>query len=447
MKVKTSMKKKITISFILTLVISLMFLNSNVMAISYNIDFDTQSRHICIGNIDTDSIVYTKDADSKLEPASTTKIMTYIVVAEHCPDLDGTMVTVTKEITSQLMGTESSIANLKNGEIMSMYEMLNCMMVPSGNDAAMVMANFIGNGKISAFVDMMNDKAKELGCEDTHFVNPDGLHDDNHYTTANDMYKIAKYAMTLPRFMEICSQTVHKIPQTNMQPERKIYTTNEMMQPNSLQTYYQYTKGIKTGWHDQAGRCIVSSATADGYTYLCVSMGAPNDKVNNGAMIDSKNLYRWAFKNLELKTIAGKEQPVTEVKINMAWQKDSMLLVPEKDVAFLLPKTVNAKSVSFSDIDVPKSINAPVKKGDVVGTATITYANQELTKVNLVAGEDINRSSILFAENILKIVFTSPWFIIISVLIALLVILYIYLTKQYNKKEKKNKRVKRYRRF
>lgn len=159
---------------------------------------------------------------------------------------------------------------------------------------------------------MMNDKAAELGCTGTHFANPDGLHDENHYTTARDMGIMAEYAMDLPRFMDIVSQTYHIVPATNMQEERRLDTTNLMMLPGYPDYYYQYVTGIKTGWHDQAGDCIVTTAKAEGYAYLCVAMGSPHvagqDPVpDNGAMIDSKALYRWAFRTFTLKSIVDME--------------------------------------------------------------------------------------------------------------------------------------------
>ena len=113
------------------------------------------------------------------------------------------------------MGTGSSLAGVLEGEELTAMQLLNCMMIPSGNDAALVLADYIGGGDSQKFVDMMNEKAKELGCTNTHFMNPHGLHDEQHYTTAQDLYLITKYAMTLPYFMEICSKTYYTIPPTN----------------------------------------------------------------------------------------------------------------------------------------------------------------------------------------------------------------------------------------
>ena len=183
------MKKKLILLF------SCLFLFTSIFAFpasaagdeGFTIDFETNCNAIFMKNLDTGTVVYTKNADERIEPASTTKILTYIVVSENVEDLDGTTVTLTQELKDSLEGTGSSIANIMVGETMSIYEALNCLMVPSGNDAAVILADYVGGRKnqetgnpeklsnIDRFVQMMNDKAAELGCTGTHFANPDGL--------------------------------------------------------------------------------------------------------------------------------------------------------------------------------------------------------------------------------------------------------------------------------
>ena len=157
------------------------------------------------------------------------------------------------------------------------WTLLHGLMIRSGNDASLVLADYVCNGDINQFVEMMNQKAQELGCQDTHFTNPHGLHDENHYTTARDLYLITKYAMTLPNFMEISSKVSYVLPATNKQETRRITTTNHLINQNAEGNYYyMYAKGIKTGAHDQAGYCLVSTAIRNGYSYMCVALGAPS---------------------------------------------------------------------------------------------------------------------------------------------------------------------------
>ena len=166
-------------------------------------------RNPLLVSMDTGQTVFEKEADAKRYPASTTKIMTYIVAYESIEDVENTRIEIKKSVIDRLLNTGSSMAFLSDhiGEKVKVMDLLYSLMVPSGNDAAMVLADYIGGGDIQIFVDKMNTKAEELGCENTHFANPDGLHDENHYTTARDLLKITNYALKLPNFKKI-SDTV-----------------------------------------------------------------------------------------------------------------------------------------------------------------------------------------------------------------------------------------------
>ena len=208
-------------------------------ALSFPTDVKPQSKSVLLVSMDNGQTVYEKEADKKMYPASTTKIMTYIIAYEN--------------------GTGSSTAFLSDhiGEKVKAIDLFYSLMVPSGNDAAMVLADYVGNGDIKFFVDKMNAKAAELGCTNTHFENPDGLHNKNHYTTARDLVKITNYALTLPNFQKI-SNTVSYTCEGD---DTALRTTNLLIDGNS-EYYYTYAKGIKTGTTDQAGRCLVTTASA-----------------------------------------------------------------------------------------------------------------------------------------------------------------------------------------
>ena len=451
------MKKKLTALFSLFLTVFVFTSSVAANAATFNIDFSTYSAAIELVNLDTNTVVYQKNADMRREPASTTKIMTFIVASEHIKDLEGTKITVTKSVVDKLLGTGSSLSGIKEGDVLTALQLLNCMLVPSGNDAALVLADYIGGGNVDAFVDMMNAKAKELGCTGTHFANPHGLHDDNHYTTAHDLYLMTKYAMSLPHFTEITSQTIYTYKPVGGPRAGKpltLSTTNYLINKNLLggKYYYQYARGIKTGHTDESVYCLVSSATAEGYSYLCVALGAPDVDSKGkpistrGEMIDTAALYRWAFRNLELKQIVKTQDSLGEIKVNYAWNKDKVLLVAEKNYSAMLPINVSASSVVITK-HIPESINAPIKKGQVIGTATLSYANQQLTTINLVASESVERSEVLHTTDTIKQILTSTWFLVIAGIIVLLLIIYIILALIYNRKKKKLRRVKKYRRM
>lgn len=444
------MKKRLIPLLLLLVTICVIFPFTKADALSYNIDFETSSQAIELVNLDTDTVVYSKNADQKMYPASCTKIMTYIIVAEAIDDLEGTTITVKQSVLDSLLGTGSSLAGVYDGEKLTALQLLNLMMVPSGNDAAAVLSDYVSGGKEEVFVEKMNQKAQELGCTGTHFANSHGLHDENHYTTAHDLYLITKYAMTLPYFTEITSQTSYTLPATNKSSEpRTVITTNRMLISTDTEYYYMYAQGIKTGHTDQAGYCLVSSAVYNGSSYLCVALGAPAvDKKGEVIekrqdMIDSANLYRWAFTKLELKSVAEKGEPIAEVPLKYSWGKETILLAPEQTFTSVLPSDVNPSSV-LMDLDVPETLSAPLHQGDIVGTATFTYAGQELGTVNVIVTEDVSRNEVLVVMDVVWTVISSPWFLICAALAILLLIIYITIAVRYNKKKKEMRKTKKY---
>ena len=445
------MKKIISVIISCLLVLSSMLISFAVPADAaiFNIDFELKCKSVYLENLDTDSPVFEKDADARRFPASTTKIMTYIITAEHISDFKNTYVTVKDKVLSALDGTGSSTAGLVAGEKLSIYQLLCSMMIPSGNDAALILADYVGGGDTSRFVEMMNQKAQELGCTGTHFSNPHGLNDPNHYTTVRDMGKIAKYAMTLPEFNNITNMTGSDC----LGEDRYLITTNYMIDAaRGGDYYYEYASGIKTGsTGNDSGYCLVSTASKNGYTYLCVAYGAPyedkdGNSYDNGAMIDSANLYEWAFNNLSIKTILDKNDLVKEVKINYAWNKDSIQLIPAKGYTEIMPDDVSLESIDRT-FNVPEEIDAPVREGDKVGTVTLSYANQDIATVDLLASESVDRSDLLTAADGLKTIATSKWFIIALITVGVLVIIYIMVVGVYKRRKKSHRPVKKYRKF
>ena len=218
-----------------------------------------------IANVDTDAVIYEKNADQKLYPASLTKIMTAVVVLDECADPENTIVTCNKDTLDLLLGTDSSVFNLVGGEQLPALELLYILLVHSANDAANALAEHFG-GTLPGFVDKMNAKAKELGMTNSHFMNPHGLHDDNHYTTPRDMYTLTKHALKNETFNKIFGTVRHTVPATNMTPHTRILATTVFIQdPNTsmANTYYRPVDGGKTGNTDPAGRCLVTFAEED----------------------------------------------------------------------------------------------------------------------------------------------------------------------------------------
>ena len=263
-----------------------------------DIPINVASKSVLLVNLDTDSVIFEKNTEEKLPIASLTKIITALVVLDKVKDLE-TKVSVKKEVVNSLYGTESSLSGIKIGEELSVLQLLHCLLIPSGNDAALVLSDYVGEGSIEKFVEMMNEKVAQLGCKNTHFMNPHGLDEEGHFSTAKDLATIAKYAMGNSLFMEISSTSTSKILGEGRYP---LVTTNSMIdRARGGKYFYKYAKGIKTGYSSKAGRCLVSMASNEKYSYLCVALGGFGEKDENVAMIDSKNLYQWAFDNLQLR--------------------------------------------------------------------------------------------------------------------------------------------------
>ena len=442
------MLKRITAVITAAIVLMSCFL-TNASAATFTIDEKITSEAVYLLNLDTETVVFERNSDKKMYPASTTKIMTYIIAAEHVSDFKEEKVLIDKEILDRLIGTGSSLSNLEYfiGKYVTVYDLLNCLMIKSGNDAALLLAYHVGEGSVQKFIDMMNAKAEELGCQNTHFMNPHGLHDEEHYTTASDLAIITRYAQTLPYFNEI-SNTVTAYLSVDTEKEYPLINTNYMInETGGGDYYYPYAKGIKTGTTDEAGYCLVSTANYSGYTYLCIVMGSPCIDSNgkeietNGAMLDSKTLYKWAFTTLEIKSVISEQTPVCEVPVKLAWNQDTVLLVPQKSYSTILPTDVTASSIDIS-VDIPDSLTAPVIEGTVIGSATISYANQELTTVELIASETVERSKILYFMEYATKVLHSRYLLIAVGVVVFLLVLYIIFTIAYNNRKKRNKAMK-----
>ncbi len=399
-------------------------------------------------NLDSDTVIFEKNADKKAAPASLTKIMTATVVLENCRNLDEE-VEASYEAIHLLDGTGSSVVGLEPGEKMSVKNLLYCLLVRSGNDAANVLAMHVG-GTIENFVKMMNDKAAELGCQNTHFANVHGLDDDNHYTTARDLLTITKHALTLPYFPEITSTTVYKIPATNKCEARTIRNTNYLMNSAYADYYSPYATGIKTGSTDNAGRCVISKGSGNGYNYLCVIMKAPmqniddDEPLENCAFVDCRRMFKWVFNNIELKSLASPSQIVTELPLKLSMSTDHISLVPSEEVLALVPSGADAGSVLIEPIadSLPESIDAPVKKGQEIGEARVLYAGEEIARIKLVASEDVSRNGLLYVGSLIKKTVTSTVFKIIASIAALLIIGYIALFIYENYKRRQKRKLK-----
>lgn len=397
-------------------------------------------------NIDNNVVIMAKNENKKMPIASMTKITTALVVLQNCKNLSE-VVTVPESAIRSLDNTNSSLAGLQIGEQVTVLQLLNLLLVASGNDAAAVLAEKFG-GTQAHFVEMMNKCAASLGCKDTHYNNPHGLDTDGGYSTAHDVALVSQAALKYDEFVKIVSTSTYTMAKTNKNEERKITNTNSTINPTYTTYYRDYVKGIKTGTTDNAGYCLTSYAVKNGYTYLAVVIGgdrrdSDGDNIDeNQAFMDTVRMYDWAFKNLSYELIASPSLMVSEVRVNYSWKTDHMRLVPEKDVRALVPTGTDEGSVLIEPVDKPDEVNAPIKSGDYACKAKVYFADSEIAEINLVYAESVSKNYVLFVLVMLKKLITNPVFVIlfiIAVVCAAVYLWYLYKNKISKPVRRKNK--------
>ena len=408
-------------------------------------EMDVNAKAAVLVDPDTGEILYEKNAHAHNYPASITKVMTCLLTLEA---VDRGELSLEQTVTASSalhtgIGEGASTADIKEGEQIRIIDLLYAALIPSANEACNVMAEAV-SGDVASFVELMNTRAAELGMEDTHFSNTHGYHDDDHYTSAYDIYLMCREAMKHETFRTIVGSKNYTMPATNLHPEpRIIRSTNALISNFRVAGYiYEYATGIKTGSHDQAGYCIVASATYGGYTYIVACLGSPSVDSNvHGEMLDAASLFRWAFLNLSSKTITSQGDILADVPLDYAWQKDTLQLAAGENVSVMLPNSVDTSSI-IVETDLPESVQAPIEKGEQVGTATMSYAGEVIATVPLVAAESVSRSEMLSFISQSGSVLTSPWFLIIMGVILLLIIVYIILILLYRRKQKQLRKVR-----
>ncbi|MDO4753879.1 MAG: D-alanyl-D-alanine carboxypeptidase family protein [Bacillota bacterium] len=342
-------------------------------------------------------VLASKNPDRIMYPASLTKIMTALVVLDKVKNLDE-RVTI-DEKSPFIEGTK---IYLSPGEQISVRDLLYALILVSGNDAASALAVHVAGG-IDEFALMMNDMAMKLGCKNTNFVNPHGLHDDAHYTTANDLYIIAKAAMDVPVFAEIASSFTHVVEPTNKQPEQRVlYSTNALIKDaylsyelredlygNTVNTYYEFANGVKNGYTDQAGFCLVSSATYGKNTVFAVVLKTEENLLfEESAKLLEYGLF--GFRDYDLKK-AGEVIGTYELRDS---QKTVIELVPILPLTTMLKAEPKDGEITYVT-NLKKNITLPIRKGEPLGTIEAFKGDVSLGSIEIAANADISGRALL----------------------------------------------------
>lgn len=344
-----------------------------------NSGFSVSARSAVLYQPEIDNFLYSKDADVRLPMASTTKIMTALVALEN------SVLSEIVEVEDSAIGTEGSSAYLRHGDTLTMEELLYALLLQSANDAAVAIACHIG-GDVEGFSALMNDRACQLGLTDTHFTNPHGLDDDEHYTTARELSLIAAEAMRNPTFKKIAS-TYKKTFATEDR-------TRTYVNHNKLLRLYDGCIGVKTGFTKKSGRCLVGAAEKEGLTFITVTLDAPSDWSDHKKMLD------FGFESLEKITLASGFDHM--YKIPLLDGESEYLTVANPDGAEMI--TERTEQEIAEHVRLVKYGIAPINRGDKLGEIIYTSDGKEVARVPLVALESVKKKENKgFFEKILSI--------------------------------------------
>ena len=388
-------------------------------------DPDIQAKAALLVDANTGAIVYAKNEHQELYPASLTKIMTALLVVEA---IDKGQLSLDQEVTAsstiESLDTDGSTANIKPGEIMTVEQLLYCMLVVSANEACVILAEAV-SGSVDAFVDQMNEKAQALGCENTHFVNPTGLHDSQHYTSAWDLYLITKEALTHKDFVRISDTGDVTLPATNLHEARALHSTNYLISVWRSRGYItKNAHGIKTGSTSEAGHCLVSSAAKGSLSFISVVLGCDRLTLEDGeirtmSFYETNRLFQWGFDNFSYKTILTADEYPKEVAVSLS-KIDHVTVHPARDVEILMPNDLEPEDLERTITLNSDPVEAPITTGDKLGTIQLSYQGTVYATEDLLALNDVEASRLLTFWRDVKLFFAKPAVKIAGIVLAVL---------------------------
>ena len=324
----------------------------------------------------TGRVIYEKNADEKAYPASTTKMLTCVLAIEK-GDLDKTL-----SVSQRAAWTEDPYVGFQQGDMLKERDLLKALMMVSDNSSAVVLAEGIG-GSVEGFAKMMNDKAKEIGLTNSHFVTPNGLPDDDHYSTARDMAKIAAYGWHNEKFREFSGTEMDTIEWVSPVNKRMVVKNS-----NKLLGTMPGVNGIKTGWTNAAGGCLAASAKRDGVQLIAVVLHS--DDVNT-RFTEAGKLLEYGFS--KVKKMKSMDKSRTERTVLVSHGEGFKVTAhPQEDVKFPLLQGDSEKDYTIK-ISGSGVVEAPIEKGQRVGQATVYYKGKKLNSIPMVANKDVYKGN------------------------------------------------------
>ena len=384
----------------------------------------------------TGEILYEIAADKKMFPASTTKMITCLLALEHL-DPESTII-----IDDQVALTGGSSIGLKAGEVAGVMDLLYSLMTESANDSAEALARAI-SGTVPEFAALMNERAQQLGAQNTNFVNPHGLHDPLHVSTARDLALIARACMEDERFRLLASTSFHHMEATNKSGPRDFTSTNRLLwdEQDATSIYvngvlrhckYEEAIGIKTGYTSQAVGCLVSAATRNGTTLLSVVLKSSD----LGRFADSITLFEWGFQNYKTVSVMEAQTELGTVPVRRG-AVNKVLAMPERNVASTVPVEAS-ESVLTTEVRLDPFVRAPVEEGQKIGEIDLLESGTKIAVFPVVAAAAVEEGGILSVfgiEDATAALIGKVLLILIAGLFILLVIYVVYKRRQIRRKK------------
>ncbi len=407
-----------TRSFFSLLLLLCLFLSAAVPQAAALTAPSVTAEAVLLADLDSGNILYEKNMHTRRSPASLTKIMTGLLAVEAVERGDISMDTVITAPADCWTGldSDSSNAEISPGEQMNFGDFLYCALVKSANEACNVVASAVA-GNIQNFVNRMNTRAAELGAANTYFSDTNGLSSDRHYTTAYDLFLISREAMHHELFVEISDTLTYQIPPTNIYKKtRTLKNSNALICQESVygdDYIYSGASGVKTGYTNAAGYCLVSTAEKDDVRLLAVLLGCNGplnaEQTDYGNFSGTIRLYNWAFRNFAYRRVLSVGQEITKVPVAYAVGNAPAVLRSTEEITLLLPKDTEESEIRIVPDVKFRNLTAPVPAGTILGTASVQFEGNTYATVRLATAEavELDRTAQLKAQ--LQGLLAQPW--------------------------------------
>ncbi len=396
-------------------------------------------------------ILFSRNMDEQRAPASLTKVMTVLLTLEA---VDRGEVTLDTVITAQddcryLMQDDSSTAGIMPGTSVTLLELLYSAMIMSANEACNIIGEYLA-GSISGFVDRMNQRAQELGCVNTHFSTTNGLppaDGEQHYSSAYDLYLITKEALKFPLFLEIACTAEYQPQSPGVNNGEMMYNSNALLTDKSVygsRYVYEYAAGVKTGFTQAAGYCLISTAEKEDVRLLAVVLGC--DGLYNAGIDEyknfeaSKNLYEWAFANFSYQNVVTAGQVLGQAEVELAQDGQQAALKPQEDIRLLLPNDVDMNALRTEITLYEDRLTAPLAAGLVLGEAHLYVGDEDCGTVKLINANAIELARGEFIRQKIAAVFQNGWVVAVIVVLLLFLTAYLALVIRYRSLRRKHLR-------